>query len=254
MMRKMFALFTLLALACMPLGAAADIVAYDGSVTIESKTVSPGSNFTLDLLLGDNSVNITSMKIPLTVNNPDITCTGVDFSGSIIEPGISTSYDLSGGNISIYFIPPQDDPLPVFSEASGLLATLQFHVASDAQDADVTIGALNEDNSFSEGEHTFYRWNRIEITDDIGSDIMLPDFYAGVVAIRNTTDVDDDTGGRLPLKFNLAQNFPNPFNPSTTISFSLPERVNVRLDIFDILGRQVDTPINGFFRLSADLE
>lgn len=44
--------------------------------------------------------------------------------------------------------------------------------------------------------------------------------------------------------FNLFQNFPNPFNPSTTITFSIPKESNVTLKIFNILGQQVKTLVN----------
>ncbi|MBK6505518.1 MAG: T9SS type A sorting domain-containing protein [Ignavibacteria bacterium] len=40
-------------------------------------------------------------------------------------------------------------------------------------------------------------------------------------------------------KFELHQNFPNPFNPSTYISFSLPVRSRVKLIVYDMLGREV---------------
>lgn len=45
-------------------------------------------------------------------------------------------------------------------------------------------------------------------------------------------------------KFYLAQNFPNPFNPSTTISFSLKNKKNVSLKVFDITGKEITTLIN----------
>jgi len=48
----------------------------------------------------------------------------------------------------------------------------------------------------------------------------------------------------LPTKFALYQNYPNPFNPSTTIEFDIPERTNVKLIIYDILGREVETLID----------
>lgn len=43
----------------------------------------------------------------------------------------------------------------------------------------------------------------------------------------------------VPVDFRLHQNFPNPFNPSTTIGFTLPVEQQVRLDLFNVLGQQV---------------
>nr|HPN37491.1 T9SS type A sorting domain-containing protein [Melioribacteraceae bacterium] len=43
----------------------------------------------------------------------------------------------------------------------------------------------------------------------------------------------------IPVKFEVAQNFPNPFNPVTNISFTLPEATNVTLYIFNAIGQQI---------------
>ncbi len=43
-----------------------------------------------------------------------------------------------------------------------------------------------------------------------------------------------------PMQFELFQNSPNPFNPSTTISFALPEPCNVNLTVYDIMGNKID--------------
>jgi subtilisin family serine protease len=50
---------------------------------------------------------------------------------------------------------------------------------------------------------------------------------------------------QLPTAFELHQNVPNPFNPETKISFSLPEEVHISLDIFNILGQKVKTLASG---------
>ena len=49
----------------------------------------------------------------------------------------------------------------------------------------------------------------------------------------------------MPQKFTLMQNYPNPFNPSTTISYELAERGHVSLIVYDALGREITTLVNG---------
>jgi len=49
---------------------------------------------------------------------------------------------------------------------------------------------------------------------------------------------------RLVLNFELSQNIPNPFNPSTSISYSIPENAFVTLKIYDVLGNEVVELIN----------
>ena len=48
----------------------------------------------------------------------------------------------------------------------------------------------------------------------------------------------------IPGDFKLMQNFPNPFNPSTTIRFVIPKKSMVTLKVFDLTGREVATLIN----------
>jgi len=48
----------------------------------------------------------------------------------------------------------------------------------------------------------------------------------------------------LPKEYSLLGNYPNPFNPGTTINYQIPEAANVVLKVFDILGREVATLVN----------
>jgi len=71
------------------------------------------------------------------------------------------------------------------------------------------------------------------------------------------TGVEEPDQGEIPEGFHLYQNFPNPFNPGTEISYQLSAVSFVELRVFDVLGREVATLINerlspGFHRVSFD--
>ena len=61
-------------------------------------------------------------------------------------------------------------------------------------------------------------------------------------ALTSTTVVEtrDEPDAQVPLAFTLAPNYPNPFNPSTTIRYALPSTSEVVIEVFDVLGRRVD--------------
>jgi hypothetical protein len=53
--------------------------------------------------------------------------------------------------------------------------------------------------------------------------------------------------GAVPKGYQLYQNYPNPFNPTTTISFSTEHRADVRLSVYDVLGREIAVLANGSY-------
>jgi hypothetical protein len=64
-------------------------------------------------------------------------------------------------------------------------------------------------------------------------------------------------GETVPGGFRLEQNYPNPFNPSTKIEFALPRTEDVRLTVYDVLGREVAVLVNeekpaGSYRVTFD--
>lgn len=69
--------------------------------------------------------------------------------------------------------------------------------------------------------------------------------YSLVIRGSITTSVAAPASVPVPKIFALAQNHPNPFNPSTQITFSLPATVVMTLKIFDLAGREVATLVNG---------
>jgi hypothetical protein len=75
-----------------------------------------------------------------------------------------------------------------------------------------------------------------------------PESFSGTlefVPFGTSTSIDDkSTGFQSPSGIELHQNFPNPFNPTTEISFRLAVASNVKLSVFDLLGREVALLVN----------
>jgi len=71
-------------------------------------------------------------------------------------------------------------------------------------------------------------------------------WFVGFDSIMGTIGTGVGVAADEPDAFSVAQNSPNPFNPTTTISFSLVESGNVVVDIYNVAGQKVDTVVNEF--------
>jgi hypothetical protein len=69
----------------------------------------------------------------------------------------------------------------------------------------------------------------------------------GALPITAVEGEEQEAGGSLsrPATYTLAQNVPNPFNPRTTIRYTLPERADIRLVVYDLTGRRIRTLVRG---------
>ena len=84
------------------------------------------------------------------------------------------------------------------------------------------------------------------------ADGTVGQFPEGVASVENISDV-------VPDNYSLAQNFPNPFNPSTTINFTIPNSEFVTLKVYNILGSEVAVLVNenlsaGSYRYNFDAQ
>lgn len=100
----------------------------------------------------------------------------------------------------------------------------------------------------------------------VGTYPWLVDDYSSFTFVKEGSDIDGSLGSpsdwlgtgegfeewqtqtqvEIPTEFALCGVFPNPFNPTTTISFALPEAAQVSLTVYDVSGRQVVELVNGW--------
>jgi hypothetical protein len=65
------------------------------------------------------------------------------------------------------------------------------------------------------------------------------------VGTDSMNKLNNVNNNNIPARFSLSQNYPNPFNPKTKIDFAIPVTANVAIYIFDIMGKEISSIVNG---------
>jgi len=136
-------------------------------------------------------------------------------------PGSLSRLDPNVRNLDIYFDCGTQDELGFYP------MTEFFHAQLDSQNI------MHRFESFN-GDHT----NQLSLRG------MLA--FLHLDTARNQLPVESPANVSVPERISLLQNYPNPFNAATQIEFSLPVAGNTRLVVYDLLGREVATLIDGF--------
>ena len=92
--------------------------------------------------------------------------------------------------------------------------------------------------------NTWYYW-RVLVSNPYGLSYFQdpPDSF-----MTTSSSGVHETGGGRPRTFALFQNYPNPFNPTTSMEFAVPRAADIRITVYDGLGRSIATLAQGVFR------
>ena len=135
-----------------------------------------------------------------------------------------------------------------------MVATFRDHVADIALPLDSTFTYSAELKNVEQVKQL--NGEKVSnILDDLPEKASGSTHFSIVIEKQTVTALDDDLA--IPEHFTLKQNFPNPFNPSTTIEYGLPASAEVRLTVYNIMGQEVATLVNqrqsaGFHSISFD--
>jgi len=187
-----------------------------GSTLVAGKAIADMPTSEIPLILGANVEESTSMYF-VNVN--------VGESESLKGLTFALSYDKE----ALEFVPNSVSGLVgldiVRENEEGIIEVSNWFVGNEF-DGTITLGfksnGLNRDVDF-------------EVVNAMVDDVD------GLAIMTNVSDV---TVRALPTVYSLSNNYPNPFNPTTTIDYSIPKSGNVELVIFNIAGQKVRTLVN----------
>ena len=220
---------------------------FDSGVWNNSMNVAPDTWIDIPVYIkGDNkSVYISDMMISLGINKTYIDQFDID--------NCFTSSSLSGWDVSL-FSNFNDE----FETAWASLSFIGFSRISSRNNSWGYWAAPTHILTFRvHSTNAFLNTDEI-IVDAIGAGL---DPFQGAANVGDTTGAGGYTVNlhfasmfysptaieeevAIPDEFFINNNYPNPFNPSTKIDYGLPKDTHVAIEIYDILGRKVETLIN----------
>ncbi len=203
-----------------------------------------------DILVGDSIIKFIDIPDTISYLSTNELNEHTRTSNFTLNP--STNFYFS----NIYYVVTKSDPETALSETDAVNFKAELVNAA----TDQVVGTFD---NVSYNKNNLEKYASIDYEVDC-SGITPGDYYLRLVTSLNTDAayaianiVSDNTtlakknfnkvnfmGSEIPITYELSNNFPNPFNPSTTIRYQIPQDGIVTLKIYDILGSEVATLLN----------
>ena len=146
-----------------------------------------------------------------------------------VSPAEGISIQSSSAMLS-WFLPAKSD-----------VAGYEVQYANNAEMQNATELKMNSTsqmiNNLESGKTYFWRVRSVNTKDEVSSYSRIEKFIP-----TSTTGITDQP--ELPTAFQLKQNFPNPFNPTTVLEFSIPVDGFYTLDVYNLLGEKVSSLVS----------
>ncbi len=195
-------------------------------------------------------VALTLVALPVWAANKVVVNKAVD---SDVTFNLSTDQELAGLAVALKFADKNDDvTITGYSFEGTRLENLSLKevIIDNVEKTVVVYGIVLNEANIAPGDGpivnlTVAGTGKVNFTlTTIGKQEGITLVTPMAQEIPNEFEQSISGSSVLPASYDFFQNFPNPFNATTTIRYNLPEQANVRLEVFNILGQRVKTLVN----------